>query len=78
MAIIGIIAFIVLGVVAYQYFSTRDDGKKDDDQEEQVYHNDSRTRGAGYRTSTQKLWKKYKLMFILAGALFVIHITKKK
>jgi hypothetical protein len=76
MAIIGIIAFIVLGVVAYQYFSTRDDGKKDD---AQLDHSENPVQAAaGYRTSTQKLWKKYKLMFILAGALFVIHITKKK
>ena len=77
MAIIGIIAVIVLGIGAYQYFSTRDDGKKDDDQEEDHSVNPVQA-AAGYRTSTQKLWKKYKLMFILAGALFVIHITKKK
>jgi hypothetical protein len=32
----------------------------------------------GRSTYASKLWRKYKLLFILAGAIFVIHITKKK
>ena len=34
--------------------------------------------GVGHFTYAQKLWRRYKMLFILAGALFVIHITKKK
>jgi len=38
----------------------------------------SSMRGRGRSTYASKLWRKYKLLFILAGAIFVIHITKKK
>jgi hypothetical protein len=37
-----------------------------------------RRRSTGYLSPLQKTWRKYKLLFLVAGALFVIHITNKK
>jgi hypothetical protein len=84
--IVAAIAVIVIGFVVYKHFSNKGK-KKGNTSEPPIVHAEAapiasapshEMIGEGYRTSVQKVWKKHKLLCILTGALFVIHITKNK